>query len=153
MRNLFIFCSIIVAFLLSSITVNAQGWSDDQKAAWGTIETWWEVSQKKDSDETNALLADDFAGWDNNMPMPQNKSSLTSWFRFNGQYSTQLKYQIYPLKVTVHGDMAVAHYYYQASVEDKEGKRTNEKGRWTDTLVRDGNGWKFIAWQGGTDGE
>lgn len=152
MKNLFFLASILVAFLLTPLTANSQNWSNDQKNAWQTVEKEWAAVMEKDPNIAN-LLTDDFAGWSVDDPMPLSKASLVGWFRFNGQYSTRLKYELFPVKVIVHGDMAVTHYYYQTVDEDKEGKRKASNGRWTDILVRDGSDWKFIAWQGGVHSE
>ena len=83
--------------------------------------------------------------------MPNNKMNEISWVRFNSAYGSMLKYQLSPAKVVVHGDMAIAHYYYALVRENKEGKRQSDNGRWSDVLVREGKSWKFIGWQGGSE--
>jgi ketosteroid isomerase-like protein len=60
-----------------------------------------------------------------------------------------LKYELYPLSITVHGDVAIAHYLYSSAFKSKKGDIEMSNGRYTDTLVRTEDGWKFIAWHGG----
>ena len=62
-----------------------------------------------------------------------------------------LRYELYPLAITVDGDVAVAHYLYSVAFRDKEGQIEVSNGRYTDVLVRKEDGWKFIAWHGGDD--
>lgn len=151
MRKFLIAGSIIAAFFLTSITSYAGEWSDDQKAAWATINAQWEASKNKDYDAWGSYLADDFKGWSNQGAVPGNKTSTISWIRFGGEQTTTLKYELSSMGLVVHGDTAIAHYYYVSVTEDKDGKRKTDTGRWSDTLVRDGKGWKFIGWQGGQD--
>lgn len=151
MRKLFILSSIVAAFFITSINSYAGDWSDDQKAVWTTINAQWEASKNKDFKKWGSYLADDFSGWSNDGAMPRNKADTTGWNRFSSAQSTTLKYQLDLVKLVVHGDAAIAHYYYVSVDEDKDGKRKGESGRWSDTLARDGKGWKFIGWQGGQD--
>jgi len=151
MRKLFILSSILVAFFVAPISSFAGGLSEDQKAVWATINGHWLASKNKDFDKYDSYLADDFSGWSNDDAIPNNKADHMSWTRFSSDQSKTLKYQLNLVKLVVHGDAAIAHYYYVSATENKDGKRKSVTGRWSDTLVRDGKNWKFIGWQGGED--
>jgi ketosteroid isomerase-like protein len=132
----------------------AQTWSDEQLEVWQTIKSEWEMSKSKDSDRLNRLLHEKFLGWGNADPAPRNRASVVMWDRFNNETNSTLVYELYPLGIVVHKDTAVAHYLYSMAVEDQEGERETESGRYTDILVKDGGQWKFLAWSGGiTDSE
>ena len=62
-------------------------------------------------------------------------------------------HELYPLSIVVHEDVAIAHYLFTSATEDKnkDGKIETANGRYTDILVRTDDGWKFIAWSGGSD--
>jgi ketosteroid isomerase-like protein len=62
-----------------------------------------------------------------------------------------VRYELYPLSITVRGDVAVAHYLYSTAYESKDGDIKMSNGRYTDVLVRTEDGWKFLAWHGGDD--
>jgi ketosteroid isomerase-like protein len=62
-----------------------------------------------------------------------------------------VRYELYPLSITVHGDVAVAHYLYSTAFKKKDGDIEMSNGRYTDVLVRTEDGWKFLAWHGGDD--
>jgi ketosteroid isomerase-like protein len=60
-----------------------------------------------------------------------------------------LVYDIEPVTVRVHGNIAYVHYIFTEIVKDAEGKEKNQKGRSTDILMKQGNKWVMIADHGG----
>lgn len=62
-----------------------------------------------------------------------------------------VRYEIYPLSITINGNVAVAHYLYSTAYKPKNGEIEMSNGRYTDVLVRTEDGWKFLAWHGGDD--
>jgi len=50
-----------------------------------------------------------------------------------------------PRAIVVHGNTAVVHYHYSQAQADREGKHRTVHGRYTDTLVKEGNQWRFLA--------
>jgi ketosteroid isomerase-like protein len=130
---------------------DAQDSRDDAADVLLTIEREWEATRKGDQDKIDDMLIDEFMGWNRNSPAPRTKASTSDWARFGEEMGRMLKYEIYPLSITVHGDVAVAHYLYASAFKNKKGDIEMSNGRYTDTLVRTENGWKFIAWHGGKD--
>ena len=130
---------------------SAQDTTDDEASVLLTIEREWEASRKGDQDEIDDMLTADFMGWGKNSPAPRSKTSTSNWSRFSEQMGRIVRYEIYPLSITVHGDVAVAHYLYSTAFKDKKGEIEMSNGRYTDVLVRTEDGWKFVAWHGGDD--
>ena len=130
---------------------SAQDTTDDEASVLLTIEREWEASRKGDQDEIDDMLTADFMGWGKNSPAPRSKTSTSNWSRFSEQMGRIVRYEIYPLSITVHGDVAVAHYLYSTAFKDKKGEIEMSNGRYTDVLVRTEDGWKFVAWRGGDD--
>ena len=62
-----------------------------------------------------------------------------------------IRYELYPLSITIHDDVAVAHYLYSTAFKSEDGEIEMSNGRYTDVLVRTEDGWKFVAWHGGDD--
>jgi ketosteroid isomerase-like protein len=129
----------------------AQDIRDDEADVLLTIEREWEASLKGDHDEVDRMLADEFMGWSKTSPAPRTKSSSSKWRRFEESMGRVLRYELYPLSITVSGDVAVAHYLYTQAYKPKNGEVEVSNGRYTDVLIRDENGWKFLAWHGGDD--
>ena len=136
---------------LALATAFAQDDRDDEADVLLTIERAWEANRKGDHDDFDDMLADNFMGWGKDSPAPRSKTSTSRWMRLSDDMGRMMRYELYPLWVTVHDDVAVAHYLYSLAVKDKEGEIRTFNGRYSDVLVRTEDGWKFISWHGGRD--
>jgi ketosteroid isomerase-like protein len=144
----------LVFILMGSLLFSgagAQDTTDDAADVLLVIEREWEASQEGDQDKVDNMLTDDFMGWGRNSPAPRSKMSTSSWSRFRTETGRIVRYELYPLSITIHNDVAVAHYLYSTAFQDKDGKYEMSNGRYTDILVRTEDGWKFVAWHGGDD--
>ena len=130
---------------------NAQDTHDDEADVLLTIEREWEAGLKGDQDKVDEMLTSNFMGWGKDSPAPRSKTSTSKWSRFAQQMGRVVRYEIYPLSITISGDVAVAHYLYSTAYEPKKGDIEMSNGRYTDILVRTEDGWKFLAWHGGDD--
>lgn len=126
---------------------------DDQADVWAIIEAQWNAEEKGDKKWLDRLLTDDFSGWGKESPAPRGKASTKMWDRFNEEVSQMVAHELYPLSIVVHDDIAIAHYLFTSAnkSKSKDGKIETSNGRYTDILVRTNEGWKFIAWSGGSD--
>ena len=140
---------LLGAMLFSA--VYAQDARDDEADVLLTIEREWEAGLKGDQDKVDEMLTTDFMGWGKDSPAPRSKTSFSKWNRFAEQMGRIVRYEIYPLSITISGDVAVAHYLYSSAYKPKDGNIEMSSGRYTDVLVRTEDGWKFIAWHGGDD--
>ncbi len=129
----------------------AQESTDDHAAVWESVEEIWDAQERGDNDWVDAMLSADFMGWPNASPAPRSKASTRMWARFNADQSKGLAHELYPLSIVVHGDVAIVHYLYNTVVQTKNKSNESTTGRYTDVLVRDNGGWKFISWHGGAD--
>jgi len=131
--------------------VQAQDASDDSADVWSVVEAEWDDSESNKKNRLKLVLTEDFVGWGKNSPAPRSKDSTIMWDRFNNEQGELIAYELYPLSIVVHDDVAIAHYLYTSANEDNDGKVEVSNGRFTDVLVRTDDGWKFIAWHGGDD--
>jgi len=122
-----------------------QTWSDEQIEVWNVIEAQWKASMEKDATWPDKTLHEKFLGWDNDRPMPQDKSSIHSWVLYRLENSTTLLQELYPVGIIVHGNTAVAHYFYSQATEDRKGERETSHGHVTDVLVKENGTWQFLA--------
>jgi len=141
---------VLLGPLLVSASL-AQDTTDDEANVLLTIEREWEAAQKGDQDQVDEMLTRDFMGWGKSSPAPRTKNSNSQWRRFADQMGRVVRYELYPLSITIHGDVAIAHYLYSTAFETKDGDFEMSNGRYTDVLVRADDGWKFLAWHGGDD--
>jgi ketosteroid isomerase-like protein len=141
-----------IATLLLFSTAMAEDIRDDEADVLLTIERQWEAARKSDQDKVDGMLADNFMGWSRSSPAPRSKKSTSKWSRIaDKEVGKVLRYELYPLSITVHGDVAVAHYLYSTVFKAKDGTVKMNNGRYTDVLIRGEDGWKFVAWHGGND--
>lgn len=142
---------IISVLLLQGGFANAQDDVDDQAAVWASIESIWDAEEQGEDGWVDEMLSADFMGWPNASPAPRSKASTRMWARFNADQNKGLAHELYPLSIVVHGDVAIVHYLYSSVTQSKDKTIQSSNGRFTDILVRDGDGWKFISWHGGID--
>lgn len=142
----------LFSLLLACGTAAAQQQTaSDQAAVWSVIEDQWERNETGDTNWIDELLSADFVGWPRESPAPQTKSSVRIWDSFSSKQTESLEHELFPLSIVVHGDTAIAHYLYTNATRDKKGEVKLSNGRYTDVLVKDEGGWKFISWHGGDD--
>jgi ketosteroid isomerase-like protein len=132
-----------------SASAFAQGSADDQAAVWAAVEEIWAADERGDDEWVDTMLTGDFMGWPAQSPAPRSKASTRMWARFDADQNKGLIHELYPLSIVVHGDMPVVHYLFTSSIQTKDRETVTTSGRYTDILVRDGAGWKFISWHGG----
>ena len=78
------------------------------------------------------------------------KKDNIKWNNYTWGKDEALFWNITPIGVVLHDDIAVVHYYYTTiSKNKKNGKKTTEKGKWTDVIINDGGKWKLVADHGG----
>jgi len=143
--------AIAAISLMLAGAASAQDDRNDEADVWATIEDQWEAEESGDDDWMDRLLVDEFSGWAKNSPAPRSKSSTKMWDRFNDEQGETIEHELYPYRIVVHEDVAVAHYFYTSAFEDKDDEVEVSNGRYTDVLIRTEDGWKFLAWHGGDD--
>ncbi len=148
--NRFIAALVAVLFALTG-TAFAQDTANDAADVILVIEEQWEAEQNGDDDWLDNMLLDKFSGWPKEAPAPRSKASTKMWDRFNDDQGQMLEHELYFQNIVVDGDTAVAHYYYTSAYQDKDDKVEVSNGRYTDILVRTEDGWKFLAWHGGSE--
>ena len=109
----------------------------------------WQAEREGDHEWVEKLLSADFVGWSNDAPAPRDKASTRLWNTFSSRQIEMLEYELYPLAIIVHGDMAVAHYLFSSANKLKGEPAAMSNGRYTDVLVRVDGEWRFISWHGG----
>jgi hypothetical protein len=63
--------------------------------------------------------------------------------------------ELYQVGIVVHGNPAVAHYFYSQASENRKGERKTVHGRFTDILIKEkeNGSWPFLSWSGGENPE
>jgi Domain of unknown function (DUF4440) len=130
---------------------SAQTWTSDQKEVWAFEEQQWQMSKDHDSTWIEKMVHPNVKYWDNGQAMPQDKASLTRWNRYTSADQDVLEQELFPVSMTITGNLAVAQYYYQTARENYKKERETVHGHYTDILLKENGKWSFIAWAGGED--
>ena len=130
---------------------SAQTWTPEQKEAWAFEEQQWQMSRDHDSSWIDKMVHPNVRYWDNDQPAPQDKASLTRWNRYTSASNNVLEQELFPVSMTITGNLAVAQYHYQTARENYKKERETVRGHYTDILLKENGKWWFIAWAGGDD--
>ncbi len=105
---------LLVPFALAALAnvAAAQTWSAEQQEIWKLEEQQWKMAAAKDASWIDKMVHTNLSYWDNDQVAPQNKASLTRWNRYNSGNTTTLEQEIFPISVTITGNVAVAQYRY-----------------------------------------
>jgi hypothetical protein len=143
----------LVALAAFAGVASAQSWSPEQQEVWAFEERQWKMSAEEDLSWIDTMVHPNLSYWDTDRQLPQGKASLARWSRFGAASSNVLEQEIFPISLTITGNVAVAHYGYVVAREDHDKKRQTVSGRYTDVLLKEDGKWRFIAWAGGDDPE
>ena len=129
----------------------AQTWSPDQQEIWKLEEAMWLKDTAHDLTWIDTYMRPDATSWGIDTPLPRNRASVTRWDRYEFANSTVLEHELFPLSITVAGDVAVVHYRYQMAIENYKKERETVTGRYSDVLVRSAGRWLLLSVVGGDD--
>jgi ketosteroid isomerase-like protein len=144
------FLAVLSLALLPMLAV-AQTWNAEQQEVWALEQQQWQMAKDKDLSWIDKMVHPNISYWEVDQPGPQNKGSLTRWNRYGSTASTVLEHELFPIALTITGNVAVAQYQYSVIRENYKKDRETVTGRYTDVLVKEGDRWLFIAWAGGDD--
>ena len=132
---------VLCITLLSSAQLFGQEWSAEQKEVWTFVEKSWDMGAKQDLEGNLDYIHDDYSGWWNGQALPANKTLLRKLTVHEYETTKVLIYNIQPVAINIHGNVAIVQYYYSNVIKDVEGKEKNGSGRWTDILMKEGDKW------------
>ena len=113
--------------LLASTALKAQEWSAKQKEVWKNVETYWELAAGGKVEEFLSYFHNDFSGWGNSAHVPGDKATRAKFIRFYIPRTKTLIYDIKPLAIKIHGNVAIVHYSYTEASKYAEEKEKSER--------------------------
>lgn len=120
-------------------------WSTEQSAAWGVVTQSWADEVAQNGKWPGSFVHDNMVSWSEDFPIPRSKDSVNKWTRFEDTQGKVINYEISPVAIAVAGNTAVVNYYAVAVRQRGTDKPQREVTGLVETLVKDGNGWKFLA--------
>ena len=140
--------TLVLVTLLGSLSLKAQEWTPIQQEVWKNINNYWALISKGDIDGYQEYVHKDYIGWDYGSPLPETKEEAIKWLQFEAPFNKTLIYEIKPVTIKVYGEFAIVNYYY-SYMNEWDGEKNWEQGRWTDIMLKQGNKWVLIADHGG----
>jgi ketosteroid isomerase-like protein len=144
------FISVFAVMIFTALTsgVYAQDWSSDQKEVWQAVEEGWKAFQDGDIEASKALIHDKYQGWSNEYPLPSNKAKVLKHYAMMSENMKVMYFDMEPARITVVGDAAVVHYYFNFvalfSYEGKEFEREME-GKNAEFYIKEKGKWVLLG--------
>jgi hypothetical protein len=145
MKKIILRLTSMLALLSLTTFAMADEWSKEQTAAWLVVTQSWEDEVAENGKWPSNYAHKDLMAWGASWPQPRDSSSVTKWSRFDQQAGKTLIYELFPVAVVVVGNTAVVNYNSVTMAEDYEMKRKRSTMGLIETLVKDGNNWKFLS--------
>ena len=132
---------VCLAMAFVALAVQAQKSDSVEKAVAGLEQQWTSAAKMSDAKAVAPLLADGFINMDSDGTMHNKAESLA---RLKDQ-KWELN-EISDVKVTVHGNTAIATGEWRGKGTDANGKAVDAHERWVDTWMKMANGkWQCVA--------
>ena len=141
--------TFLILSTLCAFSVSAQQWTDAQKEVWEAVEAYNDLAGKGDVQGFLSYFDESYSGWSYLLDAPSGKKEATVALNYWLANSKTIYQTLTPAKIWVNGDFAYVHYYYTQYIEDNEGKKEWEKGRWTDILMKKEGKWVMVGDHGG----
>lgn len=141
--------AVALSASLSSVAVaQEREWNSEQTEVWGVVAQSWVDDAAENGNWPGEYLHEDALGFSAEWPAPRRAESIVEWSRFGDGRSQTLKYELFPMAISVSGDTAVVQYSVVSMDQegDSEAKRT--VGYTNETLVRVDGEWKFLSLSG-----
>jgi ketosteroid isomerase-like protein len=140
--------STFIMILFLAINTQAQQWSPEQQDVWAGVQKYWQI----DNNNPMAFMKyfdDSYIGWSNDNEAPGTKEDFIKSYKYWSSKGKQQFNILTPAKIWVNGNFAFVHYYYTQVSEGNDGKPKEEKGRWTDILMKKDGTWMIVGDHGG----
>lgn len=144
-----VFFISILLFTFYSLNLSAQQWTAEQKEVWAGVETYWKVSMSANPMDFINYFDDSYYGWSYENEAPGTKADAQKSINYWTTKGKTVFYTITPARIWVNGNFAYVHYYYSQINEGPDGKPIEEKGRWTDILMKKDGKWVMVGDHGG----
>jgi ketosteroid isomerase-like protein len=143
--KLFLLPLLLFLYLLP---VAAQEWSTEQKEVVKFLNDYTKVSMKGDMDEVMSYFHADFISrvYANTMSESLDRDGVQMAMEAGYQNYKILEFEVQPLIIQIHGDLAIAYTNFKETLRDTNGVDNKLSGPWTATLVKQDKGWIFLSW-------
>lgn len=146
MRTLF--KVFLLPLLLCLSPIAAQEWSPEQKEVVEFLNDYTKSSMQGDMDEIMSYFHVDFYAreYSTTLTEPLDRDSTQKAIEHSKQNFKVLVFEVQPLTIQFHGDVAIALSNFKETLRDADGIDNKLSGPWTATLLKQDKGWVFLSW-------
>jgi Domain of unknown function (DUF4440) len=139
---------ITIIALFGSLSVNAQTYSEEEKAVWQVVEDMYTNWEAGDVDAIFSNVHKEYLGWNNSRPMPITYTKWVTSHKDNNDMLTKRDFDIELARILVHDNVAVVHYYYSISYlynDGDESHKVTSSGKWVEFFIKENGKWMLIG--------
>ncbi|VAX16616.1 hypothetical protein MNBD_IGNAVI01-350 [hydrothermal vent metagenome] len=118
---------------------------EKQKEIWNVVLTYTDLIMQGKIDEFLEHFHEDYSGWSNIEPIPADKESIISELHNRSSQKITVQYDLIPIKIKIHDNIAVVHYYLHERKKDKNEIKESQIKHYTDILININNRWFLLA--------
>ena len=137
--------TLICFFLFSSNVLFGQDWSAEQKEVWAKVEGLWQAMAEGDYNKFASFFGKDFRGWRDDWQAPHTLKSFQPWMERWLKNNKYVLYDIHPLAIDIHGNVAIVFWTWQEVLEHKDGSDMFNRGKWTSIFQKTDGKWLIIG--------
>lgn len=148
MKKIIIFSvlAITAGCLATNVAAAQIQWTPEQKAVWKAETDQGNLWAKGDIQGGMSYFDNSFLNWGTHSPVPISKNLLEEIINYQMSQGDLLKFQrAVPTAIWVNGNYAYADYYSLSVYEDKSGKKTIERDRSLDVLLKKDSKWVIVG--------
>ncbi len=148
MKRFPILAALAMVLLLQPWQASAQTWSPQQQEVWAAVQAQWHAPMAREIRSMQRFLHPDYRGRTTGATDPCDDESA-GWAGYGMESVSSVVHDLVPVEIVFRGNTAVVHYqYYSPSRTNREGKQLTLPFRYTDTLVKENDRWRFRALDG-----
>jgi hypothetical protein len=138
-----------LVFICITVPLFGPQWTESELEVWKHVKAYTNFWVERDAEALIGYMHDGYLGWSLSSEKPVDKATKSKLLRESLKKTENLYYDIRPVGIKIHGNIAIVHYYYYTVDEDADGNQIPSKGRWTDILMKQGGKWVMIGDSGG----
>jgi ketosteroid isomerase-like protein len=122
-----------------------QGQAEDEQVLWNLEESYFAHLADREFEALEDFWHPDFIGWPSHSAEPVGLANAQGSLEELTARLKKLSIELRPQALTLHGDVAVVHYYIDVVQEGVDGQVTEYSQRITHTWVRSDGRWRILG--------
>jgi len=119
--------------------------SDDERVLWDLEKAYFAHLADLEFEALEEFWHPDFIGWPSHSPQPVGRDNAQGSLEDLTAKLERFSIEVRPLAITLHGDVAVVHYFVDVEQQDVDGEVTKYSQRITHTWVKADGRWRILG--------